>query len=182
MNPIKSVSLFKYTPFRVLLPAILMILLFAGSIFLYLLPSVQTAFMGYKKETIHELTGSVINTLSHLNNRADKGELSQKEARKMGFDMIKAMRYGPQGKDYFWINDTTARMIMHPYRPDLEGKDLSDYKDKAGKPIFLEFVKTAQGHSGGFVDYYWQWKDQPEKIVKKLSYVREFKQIGRANV
>ncbi len=178
MNPIKSVSLFKYTPFRVLLPAILMILLFAGSIFLYLLPSVQTAFMGYKKETIHELTGSVINTLSHLNNRADKGELSQKEARKMGFDMIKAMRYGPQGKDYFWVNDTTARMIMHPYRPDLEGKDLSDYKDKAGKHIFLEFVKAAQDHRGGFVDYYWQWKDQPGKVVKKLSYVREFKPWG----
>jgi len=178
MNSNRLTILLKHTPFRVLLPSLLMILLFAGSIFLYLLPSLQTAFMNFKKETIHELTGSVINTLGHLRDRADSGDISQEEARKMGLELIKAMRYGPEGKDYFWINDTTPRMIMHPYRPDLEGKDLSDYKDKAGKQLFVEFVDTVRKHDGGFVAYYWQWKDQPEKVVKKLSYVHEFKPWG----
>jgi len=170
--------LFKHTPFRVLLPSVLMILLFAGSIFIYLLPSLHTAFMDYKKETIHALTGSVINTLGHLRDRADRGEISQKEARIMGVELIKAMRYGPEGKDYFWITDAMPRMIMHPYRPDLDGKDLSNYRDKAGKPLFVEFVKTVRKNGDGFVDYYWQWKDQPDKIVRKLSYVREFKPWG----
>lgn len=155
-----------------------MILLFAGSVFLYLLPSMQSAFMSYKKETIHELTGSVINALAHLDNRARQGEITRNEAKSMALDMIRSMRYGPEGKDYFWVNDTTPRMVMHPYRTDLNGKDLSGYRDKKGKHLFMEFVKVVQKQGGGFVDYYWQWKDQPERIAKKLSYVREFRPWG----
>ncbi|MBI9078555.1 MAG: EAL domain-containing protein [Pseudodesulfovibrio sp.] len=178
MNSNRISTLIKHTPFRVLLPSVLMILLFAGSIFLYLLPSMQTAFMDFKKETIQELTDSVINSLEHFRQRADKKDISQEEARKMGLELIRAMRYGPEDKNYFWINDTTPRMIMHPYRPDLDGKDLSDFRDKAGTQIFVEFVDAVRKGGGGFVAYYWQWKDQPGKVVKKLSYVREFKPWG----
>jgi len=43
-------------------------------------------------------------------------------------------------KDYFWINDMHPRMVIHPYRTDLNGKDLSDYQDPNGKRVFVEFV------------------------------------------
>lgn len=35
-------------------------------------------------------------------------------------------------------------MIMHPYRPDMDGTDLSDFKDPTGKKLFVEFVKTVK--------------------------------------
>ncbi|MDD3311299.1 EAL domain-containing protein [Pseudodesulfovibrio sp.] len=171
-------SLLRHTPFRILLPTTLMILLLAGSIFLYLLPSLQSAFMNYKKQTIFELTGAVIRSLEHLDREVRSGALAPQEARRSAREMIRSLRYGPEGKDYFWINDTSPRMIMHPYRADLEGKDLSSYRDQSGKEIFKEFVQIAAEKGGGFVNYYWQWKDHPERISHKMSYVREFKPWG----
>ncbi len=78
----------------------------------------------------------------------------------------------------FWINDLNSRIIMHPYRPELEGEDLTEFRDKHGKAIFMEFVQVAKERGSGFVDYYWQWKDQPERVVKKRSFVREFEPWG----
>ena len=170
--------LLRHTPFRILLPTTLMILLLAGSVFLYLLPTLQRTFMNYKRQTIFELTGSVITSLEHLNRQALEGKISPAEAREMGKALVRSLRYGPEGKDYFWINDTKSRMIMHPYRPDLEGQDLSTYQDRNGKRLFMEFVKATRNRGGGFVDYFWQWKDQPERIARKMSYVREFKPWG----
>jgi methyl-accepting chemotaxis protein len=31
-------------------------------------------------------------------------------------------------------------MIVHPMKPEMNGKDLSDYKDSNGKRIFVAFV------------------------------------------
>lgn len=155
-----------------------MILLLAGSIFLYLLPSLQATFLNHKKQTIFELTGSVIKSLEHLDNQVRDGKTTLAEAQQTGKEMVRALRYGPEDKDYFWINDTLPRMVMHPYRSDLEGQDLRDFKDKDGKHLFVEFVRTSKNLGGGFVDYFWQWKDQPEKIVHKRSFVREFKPWG----
>ncbi|ADU61368.1 MAG: EAL domain-containing protein [Pseudodesulfovibrio sp.] len=171
-------DIFEFTTLGMLLPAVLTLALFGGSIFLYLLPSLQQAFMDDRRASIRELTGAVINTLSHLHQRAENGEIAPDDARRMGKELLRAMRYGPEGKDYFWINDDTPRMIMHPYRPEMEGQDLSDYKDPQGKPIFLEFIRAAGDPEGGFVDYSWQWKDQPDIIARKVSYVREFQPWG----
>ena len=171
-------ALFKHTPVRVILPSALMLLLFAGSIFLYFMPSVEKALMVSKKEVIKSMTDSVISSLDHLNRQIQKGTLSKEEAQNAAKELVKAMRYGPESKDYFWISDTKASMIMHPYRPELNGQDLSHFKDIKGKNIFLEFVRVVQKGDDGFVDYYWQWKDQPERTALKLSYIREFKPWG----
>ena len=51
------------------------------------------------------------------------------------------MRYGQN--DYFWINDIQPRMVMHPTKPELDGKDLSGLVDPSGKRIFVEFAEIA---------------------------------------
>ena len=88
--------------------------------------------------------------------------------------MIKALRYGPENKDYFWINDMHPIMVMHPYKPQLDGKDLSGFKDPNGKKLFVEFVNPCRENGEGFVDYYWPkyGADQPQP---KLSFVKLFK-------
>ncbi|MGD8971256.1 MAG: cache domain-containing protein, partial [Desulfobacterales bacterium] len=87
---------------------------------------------------------------------------------------LRRLRYGPESKDYFWINDMHPHLIMHPYRPDLEGKDISGFSDPSGKKLFVEFVKTVKNDGAGYVDYRWQWKDDPQRIVPKISYVKGF--------
>ncbi|WP_147819745.1 EAL domain-containing protein [Salidesulfovibrio onnuriiensis] len=171
---------FKYhlTPMvRTLLPTVLTLALFAGTVFFYFLPAVGDYFLDHKKDTIRQMTQSVIGKLESFEQQVLSGKLDRAQARDMALAQIRAMRYGPEGKDYFWVNDDRGVMLMHPYRSDLEGRELGGYRDREGLAPFQEFIRTAH-EGGGFVSYYWQWKDQPEREVPKLSYVQEFQPWG----
>ena len=61
----------------------------------------------------------------------------------------------------------------HPIKSQLNGKDLSNFKDKGGKRIFSEFAKVASANGDGFVDYVWP-KPGFEKPQNKVSYVKMF--------
>ena len=104
--------------------------------------------------------------------------MSPADARRRAVEELRRLRYGPESKDYFWINDMHPYLIMHPYRPDLEGKDISGFSDPNGKKLFVEFVKTVKNGGAGYVDYQWQWKDDPQRIVPKISYVKGFDPWG----
>jgi methyl-accepting chemotaxis protein len=104
---------------------------------------------------------------------ADKS-LNLEEKQRKASELIKGLRYGPEGKDYFWINDTQPRMVMHPYKPELDGQDLTNHEDPNGKKLFVEFVKVCQAQGQGFVDYFWP-KYGADKPQPKLSFVRLFK-------
>ncbi|WP_337225184.1 cache domain-containing protein, partial [Proteus terrae] len=80
-------------------------------------------------------------------------ELTDADARKQAMETLRTLRYN--GQDYFWINDFGPRMVMHPTKPELEGKDLSGTKDPDGKALFVEFVRVARSDGAGFVDYQW---------------------------
>jgi len=152
--------------------------LFVLSVFLIFIPSMEDRMMEQKREMIRGLTDTACSLLDQCAAQASGGKLSLKDAQARAMSIISKLRYGPEGKDYFWINDMHPRMIMHPYRPDLDGKDLSNYADPKGKHLFLEFVKTVQDNDAGYVDYMWQWKDDPDHIVPKISYVKGFEPWG----
>jgi methyl-accepting chemotaxis protein len=90
---------------------------------------------------------------------------------------IGTLRYGSENKDYFWINDMHPRMLIHPYKPELNGQDLSDIKDPNGKKLFMEFVKVCREKGQGFVNYLWP-KYGADKPQPKLSFVKLFKEWG----
>ncbi len=102
----------------------------------------------------------------------NNGKLPISEIKKRVKNIVNASRYGKNG--YFWINDTKAVVIDHPIKPSLNGKDLANFKDKNGKKIFTEFVKTTSDTGEGFVDYVWP-KPGFEKPQPKISYVKRFK-------
>ncbi|MBZ5597980.1 MAG: methyl-accepting chemotaxis protein [Acidobacteriia bacterium] len=106
-----------------------------------------------------------------------KGELNRAEAQQQALAVIKTMRY--EGENYFWINDLRPTMVMHPMKPQLDGKDLSDFKDPNGKKLFVEMAETVRKSGAGFVAYMWpkpgQDKDKP---VPKLSFVKGFEPWG----
>jgi methyl-accepting chemotaxis protein len=101
-------------------------------------------------------------------------KLREAAVKKMILALVKGLRYGPEAKDYFWINDYHPRMVMHPYQPKLDGQDLTGFKDPAGKHLFVEFVKASQKTGEGFVDYLWP-KYGAKKPVPKISFVKRFK-------
>jgi len=159
---------------RIILPAVVSLILFIAVTFLLFLPFLENSIMDHKRETIRELTKTALGILDTYHQRELSGELSRDEAQKRAARHIKLLRYGPESKDYFWINDMHPNIVVHPYRTDLEGQDVSDFTDPNGKKLFTAFVKEVQKNGYGYVDYMWQWKDDPGTIVPKLSYVEAF--------
>ncbi|MCK9380578.1 MAG: EAL domain-containing protein [Sulfuritalea sp.] len=103
------------------------------------------------------------------------GKLNRAEAQKTSLAAIRSMRYS--GDEYFWINDMQPAMVMHPNRPELEGKDLSEFHDPKGKKLFVEFVAAVRSSGGGFVEYQWP-KPGQTLPVSKISYVKGFAPWG----
>jgi PAS domain S-box-containing protein len=167
-----------HAPLNIISPVILTLVLFVLTLFWLLLPSVEGHLMDRKREMIRELTESAWSTVYYYYGLAQSGAVSPETARRQAIDNLRHLRFGPQGKDYFWINDMHPRMVMHPYRPDLEGRDTTDLTDPTGKHLFLAFVDKVRRQGAGYVDYQWQWQDNPHKIVEKISYVKGFAPWG----
>ncbi|NBB52638.1 HAMP domain-containing protein [Rhizobium sp. CRIBSB] len=103
------------------------------------------------------------------------GTLTRDEAQARAKEVASAMRYNPDG--YYFIVDMQPAMVMHPIKPELNGKDLSQNKDPNGKFLFVEFVNTVKASKEGFVDYYWP-KPGFEEPVEKLSHVIGYEPWG----
>ena len=163
---------------NIIVPSILSILLFVLAIFFIVIPHFQQNIMNGKREMIKELINSACSILAKYENDERNGLISRDEAQKTAISRIQYLRYGEDNKDYFWITDLHPTMIMHPYRSELNGTDLSGLTDPHGKKLFVDFVRTVQESEHGYVDYMWQWKDDSLHIVPKLSYVSLFEPWG----
>lgn len=162
-------------PAKIFLPVLLSMFLFIGTFFGYILPKVEAHLMDRKREMIHALSEAAMSSIHYYAKLAQNNSITEEEAKRQATNHLRSLRYGPEGKDYFWINDTHPTMIMHPYRADLEGKDVTDTEDPAGKKLFQAFLETVKATGGGYVKYHWQWQDEPTRIFSKISYVQEYK-------
>jgi len=90
-------------------------------------------------------------------------------------EIVKHARYGKDG--YFWINDTQPTMIMHPIKPQLDGKYLGNSKDPNGKKLFVEMVDALKSKKEAFVAYQWE-KPGFDTAQDKISYVSVFEPLG----
>ncbi|WP_341887864.1 methyl-accepting chemotaxis protein [Variovorax sp. YR752] len=103
------------------------------------------------------------------------GRMSREQAQQLARDTLAALRY--EGSEYFWINDMHPRMVMHPIKPELDGKDVSESKDPNGQYLFKAFVAKVRESGKGFVAYQWP-KPGSDKPVDKISYVQGFEPWG----
>jgi methyl-accepting chemotaxis protein len=124
-----------------------------------------------KELKTRHLVETAYGVIEHFYTLSRTGGISENKAKIAALSIIKKVRYDENG--YFWVNDMHARMIMHPEKPELEGRDLADYKDTNGKRMFAEFVETAKNKGAGFVYYDWK-RPGFQQPVRKLSYVKGF--------
>ncbi len=160
---------------RIVLPAIISLIIFILSIFLIILPLFHESLMEEKKEMIMEISSVAVSILDYYASMESEGSFSREKAQSTALDEIQKLRYGPDHENYFWITDMQPVMVMHPWRPDLNGQDLSDYtdsKNRSGKKLFVESVQLVQDWGGGFLEYLWQPDESSLRVVPKLSYVQ----------
>jgi methyl-accepting chemotaxis protein len=118
---------------------------------------------------------SVFGVLNYNFDLQTQGVLTEQQAKSAAMGAIKKMRY--EEKEYFWINDLTPRILMHPMKPELDGKDASEIKDPSGLRLFVEFANTVRKNGAGFVSYLWP-KPGFTDPVRKISYVKGFTPWG----
>ena len=116
-------------------------------------------------EVVHTLLGSF----------AKREDVDEATAKQLALEAVKALRY--DGNNYFWIQDETPAMVMHPMKPALDGKDLRTFKDGNGKAFFIEMAQKVIAKGEGFVDYVWPLPGE-EAPTDKISYVKAFKPWG----
>jgi len=106
----------------------------------------------------------------------NKGKMSEEELKNAIINFVRIYRYN-DGAGYFWINDFTPTMIMHPILPELNGKYLGNYRDPDGVYLFNEMVKVCKEKGSGIVKYKWL-NPVSGKVEDKISYVFTFEPFG----
>ncbi|MFW6428620.1 MAG: methyl-accepting chemotaxis protein [Desulfosalsimonas sp.] len=136
--------------------------------------SLEKGIYGEKKEKTEELAEVTLSILTDYHEKQKEGELTEEQAKNRAKEAVRSLRYGPQMKDYFWIQNSEPEIVMHPFSPDLEGENVSDMTDPDGLNLFVEFARKVENEGAGHVPYKWQYYDQEDRIEPKLSYVAEF--------
>ena len=135
----------------------------------------KSALLKDRQAKTRNLVETVYGVLEYNHELQNKGTLTEEQAKAAALSTIKQLRYDE--KEYFWINDMTPRILMHPIKPELDGRDVSDMKDPDGKRVFVKFVDIVKKDGAGFVSYMWP---KPGNVdpVPKISYVKGFSPWG----
>jgi methyl-accepting chemotaxis protein len=150
---------------------------FIGVIGIALLDSRELAssLVQQKQIELRHMTELAVGVVKEEYATVQSGGVAVADAQKRALARVAAMRYG--NDDYFWVNDMQPRMVMHPIKTEMNGKDISAFKDPNGKALFSDMVDVVQKDGSGFVPYEWP-KPGFDKPQPKLSYVTGFAPWG----
>lgn len=155
---------------------ILIFVFIVGSISqgVYSIVSLYNELLFDKKEKLEHEVSAAFNIVEHFYKQQDK--LGKEKSQELAKEAIRSLRFGKSG--YVWINDYQHRLVMHPIKKSLEGKDMTNTKDAKGKYHWQEMVKVADSSKAeGFISYFYKGPQFPEP-EEKASFVKGFKPWG----
>ncbi len=170
MNSLRNVSISRRL-WLILIVAVLMLL----TLGMLMLKQIHNDLYQAKAQKTQHVVQTANGVLAYYQSLETAGTLSREAAQKQALSVIRGLRYDQN--DYFWINDLTPVMVMHPANPKLEGQNLSAIKDPDGFALFNEMVNIAKTKGAGMVDYRWP-KPGADAPVQKTSYVQLFQPWG----
>lgn len=135
----------------------------------YLLFEQYQALYNARRDALKAHVEVALSVVEDAYHQESTGALSHDDAQALALRAINGMRYN--GSEYFWVNDMQAKVIVHPLRPDLNGKDASDIKDPDGNAVFVRFADRVRADGRGFVSYLWPKPGQSQP-VEKVSGIR----------
>ncbi|MCP1488479.1 methyl-accepting chemotaxis protein [Pseudomonas fluorescens] len=170
MNSLRSVSISRRL-WLILIVAVVMLL----TLGVLMLKQIHDDLYHAKAQKTQHVVQTASGLLTYYHDLETAGTLTKDAAQKQALTAIRGLRYDQS--DYFWINDLTPVMVMHPTNPKLEGQNLSAIRDPDGFAVFNEMVAIARAKGAGMVDYRWP-KPGASEPVAKTSYVKLFEPWG----
>jgi len=137
--------------------------------------SERSMLLQERQNAVRQTVETAQSLVAHFHALSNQGKMSEQDAKSAALEALKVLRYSET--EYFWVNDMQRKVVMHPIRPELSGKDASDLKDSNGVALYAEFVKVVEAHQAGFVSYLWP-KPGSANPVPKVSYVKGFAPWG----
>lgn len=121
-------------------------------------------------ENIKNQVDNAISMLDAVYADYEAGEYTLEEAKKLGADLLRGLRYGEEG--YFWA-DTYEGDNVVLLGSDTEGTNRLGTKDANGYEMVKDIIKNGRQPEGGFTDYSFPKEGGTESFPKR-SYSRAF--------
>jgi signal transduction histidine kinase len=119
-----------------------------------------------------------IRQIELLKESADLGRGPVEALQEIALGQLRNYRFGPDRQDYFWVHDTTGKVLMHPTMPRIVGGSLHESPGPDSTYPVAEMTRIALRDGEGFVRYAWQYLDDTSRVEEKISHVRLFKPWG----
>jgi methyl-accepting chemotaxis protein len=117
---------------------------------------------------------TAVSMLQILFAKTQVGEMTLEQAKKLGADLLRELRFGKDG--YFWADTTEGVNVVLYGRKDVEGRNRIEDKDVKGTLYVKAFLEKAKA-GGGYVEYLFPKKGETEPLPKR-SYVQAFAPFG----
>lgn len=166
-----------------MLPVAALLALLAFLIFRQVVPTLEKNHLQQKRELCRRLVQVQISDLRARDEDVRRGLRQLEEVQNRALSFLRRHRFGDEEKDYFWVMDArTMRLLMHPYRPDLEGVDPGTARGPDGHMLLDITTRISRAvdnpERAGYVDYQWHLKDRLDVVAPKISYVELFEPWG----
>ena len=158
------------------LPLILsLVLVFALSVFSAF--QTRNVRVDERKTDLVHATQLGVATVKAFADEAAAGTITVDEAKKRALDAIRQMRYADGGTGYFTLMSHDPVILMHPYHPEMVGKNVDGYKDPNGVALYHDTVALVVRDGGGFVSYSFS-KPGLSGVYPKISYAAQYAPWG----
>ena len=127
----------------------------------------------YKRQ-LTNVVGLAAAQMDYALSRAERGEMSEAEARRVAFDGLRAFKYG--NNDYVWVTDYNSVLHSHP-DPEFQGRSALEVRTPSGERILPTIIAIARDKGEGFHTYPWQRLGEA-KPVPKISYFKNLPKWG----
>ena len=163
---------------KTLAPIFVTFIVFIYIIFFVIIPSFRSFMTDQKKYFLKNTVQTYWNILDSAYDKYRKGAITEADAKKEVIDTIEALKYGPEMKDYFWITNTDAMLIAHPYKNDFINPLTGELINPEVGKLFKRFIDMTKETGENFLFYDWQVYGIKGNIQPKIAYLKRFKPWG----
>lgn len=131
----------------------------------------------HQKQHLQRLVDAATSQVHYFYQRAEKGILTEAQAREQALEVLNAQQFGKDG--YFFVLNQSVDMIGHGQQPAVRGKNFANAVSEDGVTVFsnMSALVTTGQSEGAFFEY--QWRAAGESVAEdKISYVKAFAPWG----
>ncbi|PKK89383.1 MAG: hypothetical protein CVV64_14690 [Candidatus Wallbacteria bacterium HGW-Wallbacteria-1] len=143
-----------------------------------LIPPLRQSLIDQKNETSKRIVEVVLSYFQQIESSFHNDPVKLSSAKADILERLRKIRFGKEGKDYFWIQGPPDdRIIMHPYRSDFENVNPEKVIGPDGhllRILLTQIGEKASLENGDFIEYKWHHRDELALVATKISYVRKF--------